>query len=173
MMEEYGCITLCGCHLNATRCKTCGYYSRTLWDMNLMPQSLIKFTSNRIQCSCEGQWLHRPTVGRHCNNTFWYSPRMQNWRCFRDINLTFARNYFVFVPAFWYVEPFLQRQPTSEVWEELFSLKNLPPGEIYTDSTGTDLTQFIINTLNKNSKDRVLMLKLEQEMTNLVWWTIF
>ena len=42
------------------------------------------------------------------------------------------------------------------------------PGEIYTDSTGTDLTQFIINTLNKNSKDRVLMLKLEQEMTNLV-----
>ena len=42
------------------------------------------------------------------------------------------------------------------------------PGEIYTDSTGTDLTQFIINTLNKNTKDRVLMLKLEQEMTNLV-----
>ena len=41
-------------------------------------------------------------------------------------------------------------------------------GEIYTDSTGTDLTQFIINTLNKNSKDRVLMLKLEQEMSNLV-----
>lgn len=45
---------------------------------------------------------------------------------------------------------------------------NTPEGEIYTDSTGTDLTQFIINTLNKNSKDRVLMLKLEQEMTNLV-----
>merc|ERR1719397_1332312 len=43
-----------------------------------------------------------------------------------------------------------------------------PEGEIYTDSTGTDLTQFIINTLNKNSKDRVLMLKLEQEMSNLV-----
>lgn len=43
-----------------------------------------------------------------------------------------------------------------------------PEGEIYTDSTGTDLTQFIINTLNKNSKDRVLMLKLEQEMSSLV-----
>jgi len=43
-----------------------------------------------------------------------------------------------------------------------------PEGEIYTDSTGTDLAQFIINTLNKNSKDRVLMLKLEQEMTSLV-----
>jgi hypothetical protein len=32
----------------------------------------------------------------------------------------------------------------------------------YTDSTGIDLTQFIINTLNKNTKDRMLMLKLEQ-----------
>ena len=63
------------------------------------------------------------------------------------------------------------------------------PGEVYTDrynitlilhtvsmhltiilfnSTGTDLTQFIITTLNKNAKDRVLMLKLEQEMTSLV-----
>ena len=43
-----------------------------------------------------------------------------------------------------------------------------PDGEIYTDNTGTDLTQFIISTLNKNTKDRVLMLKLEQEMSNLV-----
>jgi len=43
-----------------------------------------------------------------------------------------------------------------------------PDGEVYTDSTGTDLTQFIINTLNKNTKDRVLMLKLELEMTSLV-----
>lgn len=43
-----------------------------------------------------------------------------------------------------------------------------PEGEVYTDSTGTDLTQFIINTINKNSKDRVLMLKLEQEMSSLV-----
>ena len=43
-----------------------------------------------------------------------------------------------------------------------------PDGEVYTDNTGTDLTQFIITTLNKNSKDRVLMLKLEQEMSNLV-----
>ena len=59
-----------------------------------------------------------------------------------------------------------------------------PDGEVYTvsgdtelvlvlsaalqDNTGTDLTQFIITTLNKNTKDRVLMLKLEQEMSNLV-----
>ena len=43
-----------------------------------------------------------------------------------------------------------------------------PDGEVYTDNTGTDLTQFIISTINKNAKDRVLMLKLEQEMSNLV-----
>jgi len=43
-----------------------------------------------------------------------------------------------------------------------------PDGEIYTDNTGTDLTQFIISTLNKNAKDRVLMLKLEQEMSNFI-----
>ena len=43
-----------------------------------------------------------------------------------------------------------------------------PDGEVYTDNTGTDLTQFIITTLNKNAKDRVMMLKLEQEMSNLV-----
>ena len=40
-------------------------------------------------------------------------------------------------------------------------------GKIYVVSIGTDLTQFIINTLNKNTKDRVLMLKLEQEMSSL------
>ena len=39
---------------------------------------------------------------------------------------------------------------------------------VLSTSTGTDLTQFIITTLNKNAKDRVLMLKLEQEMTSLV-----
>lgn len=35
----------------------------------------------------------------------------------------------------------------------------------YTDSTGTDLEEFIKMTLNKNSKDRQMLLKLEQEMT--------
>lgn len=43
-----------------------------------------------------------------------------------------------------------------------------PDESQYTDSTGIDLTQFIISTLNKNSKDRMLMLKLETEMTSLV-----
>ena len=36
-----------------------------------------------------------------------------------------------------------------------------PDENLYTDSTGIDLTQFIISTLNKNTKDRMLMLKLE------------
>ena len=61
-----------------------------------------------------------------------------------------------------------------EVYSGWFFLHiSLLSGEIYTDSTGTDLTQFIINTLNKNSKDRVLMLKLEQEMSNLVGFSLF
>ena len=61
-----------------------------------------------------------------------------------------------------------------EVYSGCFFLHiSLLSGEIYTDSTGTDLTQFIINTLNKNSKDRVLMLKLEQEMSNLVGFSLF
>jgi len=43
-----------------------------------------------------------------------------------------------------------------------------PDESTYTDSTGIDLTQFIISTLNKNTKDRILMLKLESEMSMLV-----
>ncbi len=43
----------------------------------------------------------------------------------------------------------------------------------YTDSTGIDLTQFIINTLNKNTKDRILMLKLEQVRITTSFTEIF
>ncbi|RWS30830.1 cAMP-regulated phosphoprotein 21-like isoform X2 [Leptotrombidium deliense] len=39
--------------------------------------------------------------------------------------------------------------------------------ETYTDSTGTDLQQFLIETL-QNPKDRIHLLKFEQEMTTLV-----
>lgn len=39
--------------------------------------------------------------------------------------------------------------------------------EHYTDCTGIDLHQFIIDTLNKNAKDRVMMLKIEQELVTL------
>jgi len=43
-----------------------------------------------------------------------------------------------------------------------------PDESQYTDSTGIDLAAFIISTLNKNTKDRMLMLKLETDMTTLV-----
>jgi encore-like protein len=39
--------------------------------------------------------------------------------------------------------------------------------EQYTDSTGVDLHQFITDTLNRNQKDRILLLKIEQELVNL------
>ncbi|KAJ8969375.1 hypothetical protein NQ317_002008 [Molorchus minor] len=39
--------------------------------------------------------------------------------------------------------------------------------EQYTDTTGVDLEQFIPETLNRNAKDRALMLRIEQELVNL------
>ena len=38
----------------------------------------------------------------------------------------------------------------------------------YTDSTGIDLELFIEKTLNKNTKDRMMLLKLEQDMINFI-----
>lgn len=38
----------------------------------------------------------------------------------------------------------------------------------YTDSSGVDLQQFIIQTLHKNQKDRMMLLKIEHELVNLV-----
>uniref|UniRef100_I3J202 R3H domain-containing protein n=1 Tax=Oreochromis niloticus TaxID=8128 RepID=I3J202_ORENI len=38
----------------------------------------------------------------------------------------------------------------------------------YTDSTGIDLHQFIVDTLNSNPRDRMMLLKLEQEMTDFI-----
>lgn len=38
----------------------------------------------------------------------------------------------------------------------------------YTDNTGIDLTQFIIETLHRNQKDRTTLLRIEQEMVGLV-----
>ncbi|XP_022254084.1 cAMP-regulated phosphoprotein 21-like isoform X2 [Limulus polyphemus] len=40
--------------------------------------------------------------------------------------------------------------------------------ETYTDSTGINLQQFIIETLHKNQKDRLTMLKIEQEIISLI-----
>lgn len=39
--------------------------------------------------------------------------------------------------------------------------------ECYTDTTGVDLEQFIPETLNRNPKDRALMLRIEEELVNL------
>ncbi|KAK7076073.1 R3H domain-containing protein 1 [Halocaridina rubra] len=38
----------------------------------------------------------------------------------------------------------------------------------YTDSSGVDLLQFIIQTLHKNQKDRMMLLKIEHELVSLV-----
>lgn len=40
--------------------------------------------------------------------------------------------------------------------------------ETYMESTGIDIQQFIIDTLHKNQKDRMMLLKIEQELINLV-----
>ncbi|XP_075872306.1 cAMP-regulated phosphoprotein 21-like [Nelusetta ayraudi] len=42
------------------------------------------------------------------------------------------------------------------------------PSVEYTDSTGIDLLQFIIDTLNSNPRDRMMLLKLEQDMTDFI-----
>ncbi|CAG9860010.1 unnamed protein product [Phyllotreta striolata] len=39
--------------------------------------------------------------------------------------------------------------------------------ELYTDTTGVDLELFIPETLNRNAKDRALMLRIEQELVSL------
>lgn len=38
----------------------------------------------------------------------------------------------------------------------------------YTDSTGTNLEEFIIKTLNKNKGDRAMMLNLEADMVAFI-----
>ena len=36
--------------------------------------------------------------------------------------------------------------------------------ELYTDSTGIDLEQFIAETINRNQKDRTVLLKIEKDL---------
>ncbi|XP_030184969.1 cAMP-regulated phosphoprotein 21 isoform X11 [Lynx canadensis] len=38
----------------------------------------------------------------------------------------------------------------------------------YTDSTGIDLHEFLINTLKNNSRDRIILLKMEQEIIDFI-----
>jgi len=40
--------------------------------------------------------------------------------------------------------------------------------ETYTDSTGTNLEEFIIKTLNKNRSDRTMLLHLETDLINFI-----
>lgn len=40
--------------------------------------------------------------------------------------------------------------------------------EAYTDATGIDLQQFIVDTLHKNQKDRIMLMKLEQEFITFI-----
>ncbi|KAL3288473.1 hypothetical protein HHI36_002916 [Cryptolaemus montrouzieri] len=47
------------------------------------------------------------------------------------------------------------------------SLSRDSSSEQYTDTTGIDLEIFIPETLNRNAKDRALMLRIEQELVNL------
>lgn len=42
------------------------------------------------------------------------------------------------------------------------------PSLEYTDSTGIDLHQFLVDTLNSNPRDRMMLLKLEQEMIDYI-----
>ncbi|XP_072226317.1 cAMP-regulated phosphoprotein 21 [Leuresthes tenuis] len=42
------------------------------------------------------------------------------------------------------------------------------PSMEYTDSTGIDLHQFIVETLNSNPRDRMMLLKLEQDMIDFI-----
>ena len=38
----------------------------------------------------------------------------------------------------------------------------------YRDSTGIDLDQFIMDTLNSNPRDKMMLLKLEQDMIDYI-----
>ena len=42
------------------------------------------------------------------------------------------------------------------------------PSLEYTDSTGIDLHQFLVATLNSNPRDRMTLLKLEQDMIDFI-----
>ncbi|XP_049823795.1 cAMP-regulated phosphoprotein 21 isoform X3 [Aethina tumida] len=65
------------------------------------------------------------------------------------------------------------RQQSSSLGSFEGSLSNSPclsrdsSSEQYTDTTGVDLEVFIPETLNRNAKDRALMLRIEQELVTL------
>jgi len=44
----------------------------------------------------------------------------------------------------------------------------VPPENVYTDTPGTQLEPFFIETLSKSSQDRAFLLRLEQDLTDFV-----
>ncbi|KAL1501888.1 hypothetical protein ABEB36_007128 [Hypothenemus hampei] len=67
----------------------------------------------------------------------------------------------------------LKQQSSSQTSISFESSTNSPclsrdsSAEFYTDTTGVDLEQFIPDTINRNPKDRALMLRIEEELVNL------
>uniref|UniRef100_A0A673CB39 cAMP regulated phosphoprotein 21 n=1 Tax=Sphaeramia orbicularis TaxID=375764 RepID=A0A673CB39_9TELE len=61
---------------------------------------------------------------------------------------------------------FLFLLPCNAFWLPL--LLFLESSVEYTDSTGIDLHQFIVDTLNSNPRDRMMLLKLEQDMIDFI-----
>ncbi|MFT7819205.1 cAMP-regulated phosphoprotein 21, partial [Arapaima gigas] len=67
-------------------------------------------------------------------------------------------------------EPDKDRNRETEKSDENPRLRALPKdhSQEYTDSTGIDLHDFLVNTLQKNPRDRIMLLKLEQEMMDFI-----
>ncbi|XP_076309751.1 R3H domain-containing protein 1-like isoform X3 [Tachypleus tridentatus] len=66
-------------------------------------------------------------------------------------------------------QPNLGKQGSSQgSMDSCSSLSRDSSTETYTDSTGIDLQQFIIDTLHKNQKDRMMLLRIEQDVITLI-----
>ncbi|XP_025964515.2 R3H domain-containing protein 1 isoform X10 [Dromaius novaehollandiae] len=68
-----------------------------------------------------------------------------------------------------------EEKPTKDETEEEKSSDKLPrkmlsrdSSQEYTDSTGIDLHEFLVNTLKNNPRDRMMLLKLEQEILDFI-----
>jgi len=56
-------------------------------------------------------------------------------------------------------------QASQDSWSHSPSLsRDNSTEQVYTDSSGVDLQSFIAETINQNAKNRMLMLKIEQEL---------
>lgn len=79
-----------------------------------------------------------------------------------------ALNYYKILPDYWTGMYSCKRQDSNNVKLVMLCIVFADSSsEQYTDQTGIDLDQFIAETLNRNAKDRALMLRIEQELVNL------